>query len=102
MAKTPRPDDDFDADAYQLSESYIPFLINRAAIAQLAFSARTFEKFGITGNPKWRVIGRLGTHGTMRVGDIAKLTSIEGPTLSRFLSELGTREAHQTQAAAGG
>ena len=87
MAKTPRPDDDFDADAYQLSESYIPFLINRAAIAQLAFSARTFEKFGIT-VPKWRVISRLGTHGTMRVGDIAKLTSIEGPTLSRFLSEL--------------
>jgi MarR family transcriptional regulator, organic hydroperoxide resistance regulator len=30
----------------------------------------------------------LGTYGNMRVGDIAKLTSIEGPTLSRFLSEL--------------
>jgi DNA-binding MarR family transcriptional regulator len=87
VPKTPRPDDDFDADAYQLSESYIPFLINRAAIAQLAFSAQTFEKFGIT-VPKWRVISRLGTYGNMRVGDIAKLTSIEGPTLSRFLSEL--------------
>jgi DNA-binding MarR family transcriptional regulator len=87
VANPPRQDDDFDADAYQLSESYIPFLINRAAIAQLAFSARTFEKFGIT-VPKWRVISRLGTHGNMRVGDIAKLTSIEGSTLSRFLSEL--------------
>jgi MarR family transcriptional regulator, organic hydroperoxide resistance regulator len=87
VPKAPRPDDDFDADAYQLSESYIPFLINRAAIAQLAFSAQTFEKFGIT-VPKWRVISRLGSYGNMRVGDIAKLTSIEGPTLSRFLSEL--------------
>src|ERR1700722_4936563 len=87
VPKTPNADDSFDADASQLAESYIPFLINRAAIAQLAFSARTFEKFKIT-VPKWRVIGGLGTHGGMRVGDIAKLTSIEGPTLSRILSEL--------------
>jgi DNA-binding MarR family transcriptional regulator len=87
VGKTGRNEDDFDAAVYQLSESYVPFLINRAAIAQLAFSARTFEKFKIT-VPKWRVIGGLGTHGSMRVGDIAKLTSIEGPTLSRILSEL--------------
>ena len=49
-----------------------------AAIAQLAFPARAFSEFGIT-VPKWRVISRLGTYGSMRVGDIAKLTSIEGP-----------------------
>jgi DNA-binding MarR family transcriptional regulator len=78
---------DFNADAHQLAESYIPYLINRAAIAQLAFSARAFSEFGIT-VPKWRVISRLGTYGSMRVGDIAKLTSIEGPTLSRLLTEL--------------
>ncbi len=87
LRRSPPNRDDFDADAYQLSESYIPFLINRAAIAQLSFSSRTFEKFGIT-VPKWRVLSRLGTYGSMRVGDIAKLTSIEGSTLSRILSEL--------------
>jgi MarR family transcriptional regulator, organic hydroperoxide resistance regulator len=66
-------------------ESYIPYLVNRAATAMLNFSARQFEKHGLT-VPQWRILLTLWQHRECRFGELAKLTSIEPPTLSRLLN----------------
>ena len=68
-------------------ELSIPFLVNRAAIASLAYSATRMAQWGIT-VPKWRIIYCLGHYGSLIVGDIAGRTSIEASTLSRNLIEL--------------
>jgi DNA-binding MarR family transcriptional regulator len=68
-------------------ELSIPFLINRAAIASLTYSAKRMDQYGIT-VPKWRVIYCLGYYGPLVVGEIALRTSIEASTLSRNLTEL--------------
>jgi DNA-binding MarR family transcriptional regulator len=66
-------------------ESYIPYLVNRAATAMLNFSARQFDKHGLT-VPQWRILLTLWQHRECRFGELAKLTSIEPPTLSRLLN----------------
>jgi DNA-binding MarR family transcriptional regulator len=68
-------------------ESYVPYLVNRAAVAMLGYSAREFEKLGLT-VPKWRILLALWNHDECRFGDLAQLTSIEPPTLSRFLNAM--------------
>lgn len=69
-------------------ETYVPYLVNRAAIAMLTYSASEFERFGIT-VPQWRILLALWEHRDCRFGDLAKLTSIEPPTLSRLLNAMG-------------
>jgi DNA-binding MarR family transcriptional regulator len=71
-------------------ETYVPYLVNRAAIAMLTYSAGEFERFGLT-VPQWRILLALWEHRDCRFGDLAKLTSIEPPTLSRLLTAM-TRE----------
>jgi len=66
-------------------ESYVPSLVNRAATAMLNYSALEFESFGLT-VPKWRILLTLAQHEVCRFGELAKLTSIEPPTLSRLLN----------------
>jgi DNA-binding MarR family transcriptional regulator len=68
-------------------ESYIPYLVNRAATAMLNYSALEFEKFGLT-VPQWRILLTLWQHRECRFGELAKLTSIEPPTLSRLLNAM--------------
>ena len=74
------------ADDLQI-ESYIPYLVNRAATAMLNYSALEFEKFGLT-VPQWRILLTLWQHRECRFGELAKLTSIEPPTLSRLLNAM--------------
>jgi DNA-binding MarR family transcriptional regulator len=66
-------------------ESYVPYLVNRAATAMLNYSAREFEHFGVT-VPQWRILLALWNHRECRFGELATLTSIEPPTLSRLLN----------------
>ena len=68
-------------------ESYIPYLVNRAATAMLNYSALEFEKFGLT-VPQWRILLTLWQHRECRFGELAKLSSIEPPTLSRLLNAM--------------
>lgn len=48
-------------------------------------SAEEFESFGLT-VPQWRILLTLSQHPECRFGELAKLTSIEPPTLSRLLN----------------
>jgi DNA-binding MarR family transcriptional regulator len=59
--------------------------VNRAATAMLNYSALEFEKLGLT-VPQWRILLTLWQHKECRFGELAKLTSIEPPTLSRLLN----------------
>ena len=68
-------------------ESYIPYLVNRAATAMLNYSAHEFEKHGVT-VPQWRILLTLWQHRECRFGELAQLTSIEPPTLSRLLNAM--------------
>jgi DNA-binding MarR family transcriptional regulator len=68
-------------------ESYVPYLVNRAATAMLNYSALEFEKLGLT-VPQWRILLTLWQHHECRFGELAKLTSIEPPTLSRLLNAM--------------
>jgi DNA-binding MarR family transcriptional regulator len=68
-------------------ESYVPYLVNRAATAMLNYSALEFEKFGLT-VPQWRILLTLWQHRECRFGELATLTSIEPPTLSRLLNAM--------------
>jgi DNA-binding MarR family transcriptional regulator len=61
--------------------------VNRAATAMLNYSALEFEKFGLT-VPQWRILLTLWQHRECRFGELAKLTSIEPPTLSRLLNAM--------------
>ena len=68
-------------------ESYVPYLVNRAATAMLTYSALEFDKLGLT-VPQWRILLTLRQHRECRFGELAKLTSIEPPTLSRLLNAM--------------
>lgn len=65
----------------------MPYLVNRAATAMLNYSAVEFEKLGLT-VPQWRILLTLWQHRECRFGELAKLTSIEPPTLSRLLNAM--------------
>lgn len=68
-------------------ESYIPYLINRAATAMINYSALEFEQLGLT-VPQWRILLTLWQHRDCRFRELAELTSIEPPTLSRLLNAM--------------
>ena len=68
-------------------ESYVPYLVNRAATAMLNYSAREFEKLGLT-VPQWRILLTLWQRRECRFGELAELTNIEPPTLSRLLNAM--------------
>jgi DNA-binding MarR family transcriptional regulator len=68
-------------------ESYVPYLVNRAATAMLNYSALEFEHLGLT-VPQWRILLTLWQHRECRFGELSKLTSIEPPTLSRLLNAM--------------
>lgn len=68
-------------------ESYVPFMVNRLAIALLTYSTAEFEKRGLT-VPKYRILMVLRQHRVLSFKQIAQMTRIEPPTLSRLLNTL--------------
>jgi DNA-binding MarR family transcriptional regulator len=68
-------------------QNYVPYLVNRLAIATLNYNAASseFKKHGVS---TYRILMVLRDHTVCRFGDLVKLTSIEPPTLSRFLNML--------------
>jgi DNA-binding MarR family transcriptional regulator len=53
----------------------------------LNYSALEFEQLGLT-VPQWRILLTLWQHRECRFGELAELTSIEPPTLSRLLTAM--------------
>lgn len=63
---------------------YLPFLVNRVAIAARELSDADMEQFGLT-VPKCRALYALADYGMSRLGELSERTSIELPTLSRIV-----------------
>ena len=67
--------------------SYIPTLVNRVAGAALKGASGEFAKRGLT-VPKYRVLLTVAEYDNIHFRELAKLTSVERPTLSRLLDEM--------------
>jgi DNA-binding MarR family transcriptional regulator len=70
-------------------ETYVPTLITRIALRMIKASTGRFEELDLT-IPMWRVLLALAEHRSIRFGQLAKLTRIELPTLSRVLGMMQT------------
>ena len=68
-------------------ETYVPHLINRVAIVAVKGASGEFQKRGLT-VPKYRILLAVSEHQGLHFRDLADLTSIERPTLSRLLDEM--------------
>jgi DNA-binding MarR family transcriptional regulator len=68
-------------------DTYIPFLVNRAATAMTTSAALEFEPRGLT-VPKWRVLILLWERGTRSFATCKELTSIGAPTFSRLTAKM--------------
>jgi MarR family transcriptional regulator, organic hydroperoxide resistance regulator len=68
-------------------ETYIPFLVNRAATAMLAVAASEIAPYGLTVQ-KWRVLFLLWEQERCLFGTCSDLTSIGHPTLSRLTAAM--------------
>lgn len=84
-------------------DTYIPFLVNRAATAMTASAASEFEPHGLT-VPKWRVLFLLWERESCLSATCMELTSIGGPTFSRLTAKMErerlivrTRVPHDTR-----
>jgi DNA-binding MarR family transcriptional regulator len=74
------------ADAFDLQE-YLPYLLNRCAIRIVDSFTPELRKAGIS-LPMWRSLAALRHDGPMRLGELARMTSIEVSTLSRIVAAL--------------
>jgi DNA-binding MarR family transcriptional regulator len=78
------------ARQYPISiNSYIPTLVNRVAGAALKGATAEFAKRGLT-VPKYRILLTVAEHDNIHFRELAKLTSVERPTLSRLLDEMAS------------
>jgi DNA-binding MarR family transcriptional regulator len=68
-------------------DTYIPFLVNRAATAMLTSAASEFEPHGLT-VPKWRVLFLLWERGSCPFATCMELASIGAPTFSRLTAKM--------------
>ena len=76
------------ARRYPISvNTYIPTLVNRVADAALKGAAAEFASRGLT-VPKYRILLAVAEYQNVQFRDLAKLTSVEPPTLSRLLDEM--------------
>lgn len=80
-----RPPEDAPACLPISIEGYLPYLINSIAIKLTKAAGPRFAAFDLT-IPKWRILLTVYEHGMLRFRDLALLTSIEPPTLSRLLN----------------
>lgn len=76
------------ARQYPISiNSYIPTLVNRVASAALKGASGEFAKRGLT-VPKYRILLAVAEYDNIHFRELARLTSVERPTLSRLLDEM--------------
>ena len=68
-------------------DGYVPFLINRLAIALVAYSTPEFESRGLT-IPTYRILMALRQIKACSFKELIEKTRIEPPTLSRLLNLL--------------
>lgn len=68
-------------------DTYIPFLVNRAATAMITAAAAEFEPRGLT-VPKWRVLFLLWERESCSFAECMELASIGAPTFSRLTAKL--------------
>lgn len=68
-------------------ERYLPYLVNRAHREMRLYSEDVFAQIGLT-IPTFRILFALSEFGTQRFNALAAATSLEPPTLSRFLNQL--------------
>jgi DNA-binding MarR family transcriptional regulator len=68
-------------------QNYVPYLVNRLANATLNYNAESSE-FTLHGVSTYRILMVLRESRVCRFGELAKLTAIEPPTLSRLLNAL--------------
>ena len=68
-------------------DSYLPYLLNRAALAMVAHGKALFAGAGLS-VLKWRILFALWERGTCRFNELVVLTSSEPPTLSRVTNQL--------------
>jgi DNA-binding MarR family transcriptional regulator len=66
---------------------YLPFLLNRLTREMLRGVDQKFQDHGLTVQT-WRVLAVLADRGTCGFGELARLTSTEPATLSRFVASL--------------
>jgi DNA-binding MarR family transcriptional regulator len=69
---------------------YLPYLLNRVGLAVTDAFAEALAEASLS-VPSWRVLAVLLNEGTIRIGELAELTSIELSTLSRLISGLQRR-----------
>ena len=69
---------------------YLPYLLNRLTREMLRGVDKQFQERGLTVS-KWRILAVLSDRGTCRFGELARLTSIEPATLSRFVERAHPR-----------
>lgn len=74
-------------DAHFELLDYVPYLINRVAVGMVHDLGRDLERFGLNVQ-KWRILAAILSHGECRFGELAKITSIEVPTLSRIVARM--------------
>ena len=66
---------------------FLPYLINRAGARLAVAFAEDIAPHGI-GLQEWRVLAALRAQGSRRLGDLARLTSIDISTLSRLIGRM--------------
>lgn len=66
---------------------YLPYLLNRLVREMLRRAEKEFQRRGLTVS-KWRILAVLSDRGACGFGELARLTSIEPATLSRFVESL--------------
>lgn len=70
---------------------FLPYLINRAGARLAAAFSREIAPQGV-GLQEWRVLAALTANGPQRLGDLARLTSIDVSTLSRLVGRMARNE----------
>jgi DNA-binding MarR family transcriptional regulator len=70
--------------------SYLPYLVNRVGVAIVeGFSSEALKREGLT-IYMWRVLAVLANRGEQRQVDLADMTSIDAPTISRLVTRLAS------------
>jgi MarR family transcriptional regulator, organic hydroperoxide resistance regulator len=70
---------------------FLPYLINRAGARLAVAFAEDIAPHGV-GLQEWRVLAALAAQGPQRLGDLARLTSIDVSTLSRLIGRMARRK----------
>lgn len=76
-----------ESDAHFELLDYVPYLINRVAVGMVKYFARDLKNYGLNVQT-WRILAAILSHSECRFGELARITSIEIPTLSRIVARM--------------